>query len=108
MNKNDHELRPGTIFFFHHATWSPVGVLLVLTGPERGNDRWHFRQLDGLEQERCSGLTYVDDDERCDITIIGQLPSDRLDATVFEPSYEIGRFKPASTNRFIRLLKRLW
>lgn len=108
---NEHELeqqyklRSGTMFFFHHAKWSPVGVILVLTGLERGN-RWHFRQLDTLEIAKS---VYVDDEERLDITIVGQLPPDELDATVFKPSYNCaGYSQQPPAKGLVGLLKKLW
>lgn len=100
---NERKLKPGTIFFFHYAKWSPVGVLLVLTGLEKysKNIRWYFRKLDGQE---CVTSVYIDDSARRDITIVGQLPPDELDATVFIPSYKI----VPRTHRLVKLLKKLW
>ncbi len=109
MNKQPFELRPGTIFFFHYAIWSPVGTLLVLTEPQQNNSRWGFRKLD---EHKATTSLYVDDSKRRDITIVGQLPPDALDATVFRSEYYVGHeterpVKPAG-NRLATLVKKYW
>lgn len=108
-SQRSRSLKPGTIFFFHHARWSPVGVLLVLTEREQEHSakRWLFRQLD--TGANCYAV-YVDDG-RDDITIVGQLPPGELDATVFKGSYHVPPARPILSQRsgwVMRFLKRIW
>lgn len=90
-------IKIGLIFFFNKVPerWDgriPKNTLMVITGKYSGNgdESWHFRQLHRYIADS-TGATNSAELLHCyepdDITVIGQLPPDQLDATEFKSAF---------------------
>lgn len=91
-------IKIGLIFFFNKVPdrWNgriPTNTFMVVTGRYSGNgdEAWHFRKLSKEHITDSTGTTNSAELLHCygpdDITVIGQLPPDQLDATQFDSKF---------------------